>query len=93
IDGIDVMRGNRPRARRDLDLANGPAKLCQAFAIVAEHNGLHLDGAVVGIADAPPVPESSIIVTTRVGISRSRELPWRFLIAGSPHVSPSRPSA
>lgn len=92
IDGIAVMRRNRPRARRDVDLANGPAKLCQAFAIHREHNGLQLDGTVVGIADAPRLPESAILVTTRVGISRGRELPWRFFIDGSSHVSPGRPS-
>ena len=90
IDGIAVMRGNRPRARRDVDLANGPAKLCQAFAIDGEHNGLHLDGSVVGIADAPRLPESAILVTTRVGISRGRELPWRFFIDGSRCVSEMR---
>lgn len=90
IDGIAAMRGNRPRTRRDVDLANGPAKLCQAFAIDRQHNGLHLDGSVVGIADAPRLPDPAILVTTRVGISRGRELPWRFFIDGSRCVSAMR---
>lgn len=92
VEGIEIIRSNRPRARRDIDLANGPAKLCQALAIGREHNGLPLDGSIVGIADAPAVPESSMLVTTRVGISRSLELPWRFFLASSPYVSPGRPS-
>lgn len=93
IDGIAVMRRNRPRARRDVDLANGPAKLCQAFGIDGEQNGLHLDGSVVGIADAPAVSDPEVRVTARVGIRASADLPWRFLLAVSPHVSPGRPSA
>jgi DNA-3-methyladenine glycosylase len=90
IEGLDIMRRNRG-GKRDRELANGPAKLCQALSIGRGENGLRLDGTVVGIADAPSVPDSAILVTPRVGISRSRELPWRFLIAGSHFVSAARP--
>lgn len=92
LDGLAVMRRNRVRPCRDVDLANGPAKLCQAFALTRVHNGLPLDGRVVGIADAPAVPESAVMTTTRIGISRGRDLPWRFCLAGSPWCSPGRPS-
>src|SRR4051812_17016589 len=33
VAGTDAMRERRPAARRDVDLTNGPAKLCQALAI------------------------------------------------------------
>ncbi|MBE0643302.1 MAG: DNA-3-methyladenine glycosylase [Bacteroidetes bacterium] len=92
LEGIDLMRLHRGEEKRDRDLASGPAKLCQAFGIGREENGLALDGTLVGIADAPKIPSHGIIITPRVGISRSRELPWRFFLADSPWVSSGRPS-
>jgi DNA-3-methyladenine glycosylase len=91
LEGLEVMRRNRGGDKRDRDLANGPAKLCQALAIGRGENGLILDGTVVGAADAPAVADKDILVSSRVGISRSRELPWRFFLA-SPWISPGRPS-
>ena len=90
--GIEVMRGNRGTGKRDRDLLSGPAKLCQAFGIARSENGLLLDGRIVGIADAQRIPDSEVRMTTRVGISRSRELPWRFVVADSAWVSPGRPA-
>jgi DNA-3-methyladenine glycosylase len=42
IDGLEQMRRARPAARRDLDLCNGPAKLCQALGITGADNGTDL---------------------------------------------------
>ncbi len=92
LEGIEIMRLHRGEGKKDRDLASGPAKLCQAFGVGREENGLLLDGSIVGIADAPALPPRRILATSRVGISRSRELPWRFLAAGSPWVSAGRPS-
>lgn len=91
LEGLEVMRRHRGGDKSDRDLANGPAKLCQALAIGREANGLLLDGAEVGIADAPGIAGDDILVSTRVGISRSRDLPWRFYLA-SAWLSPGRPS-
>ncbi len=93
LDGIDMMRVHRGAGKKDRELANGPAKFCQAFGIDREANGFPLDGSVVGIADAADVPSSRILATSRVGIRRSTDLPWRFLEKESPWVSPGRPSA
>lgn len=42
IEGLDDMRRDRPAARRDRDLTNGPGKLCQAMGITLDHDGLDL---------------------------------------------------
>jgi len=91
LDGLEVMRVRRPRARRDRDLLSGPAKLCQAFALTGEHDGTDLTlarGPLRIVDDGVPPPRSPV-VTTRVGISpgRADDLEWRFAVPGDPNVS------
>jgi len=67
-------------------LASGPGKLCRALKIDRTLNGL------------PLIPQSDlwleihqkpleIIQTTRIGISKGIEIPWRWYIADHPQVS------
>ena len=42
IGGVEQMRRARTAARRDRDLCNGPAKLCQALGITGADNGTDL---------------------------------------------------
>ncbi|MEM8705507.1 MAG: DNA-3-methyladenine glycosylase, partial [Actinomycetota bacterium] len=37
LSGLDLMRERRPRAKRDVDLGNGPAKLASAFGLDDAH--------------------------------------------------------
>jgi DNA-3-methyladenine glycosylase len=87
LEGISHMQLNRGRTIRSFDLTNGPAKCCAAFAIGSEENGLTLDGTVVGIFAAASPPKRDIIATERIGISKSRHLPWRFCLRDNPWVS------
>ncbi len=94
LDGIGEMRVDRPRARRDVDLANGPGKLCAALSITGADDGAdlcHPTSRVRLLRDGvapPPVPRT----TTRVGISKAVEHPWRYLVPGHPGVSTGRPA-
>ncbi len=92
LEGIDTMRELRGHPRREHDLTNGPAKICQAFGIARAENGLPLDGAVLGIANAPAIPATHVMTSSRIGISRSRVLPWRMYVEDSPWVSRARPA-
>jgi len=87
--GTEQMRTARPRARRDLDLANGPAKLCEAFSITGADDGADLvagDRGLVVVDDGtPPPPRPG--VSGRVGISAGRGHPWRFYLPDDRHVS------
>lgn len=87
--GIEAMRAARPAARREVDLGNGPAKLCQALGIGAGFDGADLVSADRGVAvlddgTAPPVRP---MTGPRVGISVATELPWRFSVPHEPHRS------
>jgi DNA-3-methyladenine glycosylase len=78
LAGIDLMSERRGGRR---DLANGPAKLCQAFAIGPAHNGADLCTASdIGLYDdGTPLPTAPV-VGRRVGISRAVDLPWRWRV-------------
>lgn len=78
IAGIDVMRARRHGRDR---LADGPAKLCQAFAIGPEHNGADVCGdAEVGLFDDGTPPPEAPLVGPRVGISVAVDVPWRWRV-------------
>lgn len=89
LDGIERMREARPAARRDRDLCSGPARLCAALGIDGAHNGLDLlsDGAVVTVRDDGVAPPGAPVCTTRIGLSRGGDLPWRWYVPGDPNVS------
>jgi DNA-3-methyladenine glycosylase len=89
VDGIEVMRSRRVRARRDRDLLGGPARLCQAFGITGEHNGVDVVRGPIRILDDGVPPPDVPGVSTRVGLSPGRgdERPWRFTVPGDPNLS------
>jgi DNA-3-methyladenine glycosylase len=79
-----------------LHRTKGPGNLCRALAIRRErHNGADLSGDRLFIEDAPP-PAEEIVATPRVNVKFAGEWaarPWRYLLAGSPHVSGPVPDA
>jgi DNA-3-methyladenine glycosylase len=88
VDGLEEMRARRPRARRDRDLCSGPAKLAAALDIGIEHYGADLvRGPGPRIVDDGTPPPSRPAIGPRIGISRAVERPWRWWVAGNPHVS------
>lgn len=87
LRGVELMQSRRPAARRMVDLTNGPAKVCQAFGIDLAVNGVDLVASEqITVSDEVQSPVISLQSSARVGISRGRELPWRFFDADSPYV-------
>ncbi|HVZ78896.1 MAG TPA: DNA-3-methyladenine glycosylase [Gemmatimonadaceae bacterium] len=87
LDGIPLMRRRRPGARRDVDLANGPAKLCEALGITGAHNRLPLQRPPLVIRAGSSVPDDQVTVTPRIGIRVAADWPLRYFITDSPYVS------
>ena len=85
--GIDLMRERRSAARRDIDLTNGPGKLCQALAIDRSHDGLSLQRGPVTIRRGEAVPDDEVLVSPRIGITRAADWPLRWFVRDNPYVS------
>lgn len=79
LSGQDIMLANR-HGRGGAELVNGPAKLCQAFAIDKQLNGHDLRIAPLRLIPAEPVSPEQITTTPRIGISQAKDVPWRFLL-------------
>lgn len=92
LAGLDLMDERRGRPGRQLELANGPGKLCQALGLDRSWDGVVLNRGDAGLVDDGVPPPVAPIVTTRVGIRVGVERPWRWCVPGEPHVSRGRPA-
>jgi len=84
VSGLDEMEKRRGLAD-PLLLCSGPGRLCQALGVGIEHNGLPLfqPPFELTLPDVTPM----IVVGRRIGISKAIDLPWRFGLSGSLHIS------
>lgn len=89
IGGVETARARRPAARRDVDLARGPARLASCLGLGAAHNGLDLfdPAAPVRIESLAGRRPAGITAGPRVGISVATDVAWRFWVTGAPSVS------
>ena len=92
IKGINKMIKNRfgrklLNEKERFNLTSGPGKVCQAMGINRSHYGIDLTMDKIFIIDAPKLKRNMMVVTKRVGIKKSVNLPWRFYIKENPYVS------
>jgi DNA-3-methyladenine glycosylase len=69
---------------------HGPGRLTQALNITRDaYNGLPLTTTEHGLylAAGEAIPDAGVIQTTRIGITKAVDYPWRFYVKGSPWVS------
>jgi DNA-3-methyladenine glycosylase len=92
VGGCDEARARRPRVRKEVDLAAGPARLCSALGIDGAVYGADLlaGGPVRLESAATPVDPSAVRAGPRVGVTGAHDLPWRFWLDGDPTVSAYR---
>lgn len=87
LRGIERMRARRGRHALH-ELCSGPGKLTQALGIELSENSTSLTTGPIAIQPRPAeLADAEIVHGTRIGITRAVELPWRFCLAGSRHVS------
>lgn len=86
IDGLDAMRVRRQR-RPDRELTSGPARLTQAMGIGPELQRHSLTQPPLYVVAGQPLPDSRVVLATRVGITRGADREWRFFDSRSAWVS------
>jgi len=85
LEGIDIMKKRRPKAKDIYNLTNGPGKFCSAFGINKNHNGLDLtEGDIILINS---LDKFRILKSRRVGIEKGNQLQYRFFINGNKFIS------
>ena len=87
-EGISLMEIRR-HTENVYNLASGPGKLCEAFAIDRSLNGADVCGRVIYLENAGE-PVGKIIARPRIGVDYAgkwKHKPWRFLINGNKFVS------
>jgi DNA-3-methyladenine glycosylase len=79
VDGIDLMRARRGATMHPEQLANGPGKLTLALGITRRDNGVDVTRGALVVRHLAPARHFDIKVTPRIGITRSADLPLRFV--------------
>lgn len=92
IDGIEIMAkrrfGKKKLNEKEMfNLTSGPGKICQAFGFTRENSGTDLTGNKIFLIDQKKISSSKTGISERIGITRSKELMWRFFEIGNPYLS------
>lgn len=86
VTSLRVLEKRRG-GKTGIEVTNGPAKLCQALGIDLNMNGHDLSRPPFKLLVQPKLAEPDIVTTTRIGISKAKEVLWRFYIKDNPYVS------
>lgn len=98
IGGLELMRRRRPAASIDRLLCSGPGRLCAALGITGADDGadlcrpdsspgLFVPAGLSAADDATAWMPARRRQTTRIGITKAADVPWRWLEHGNRHVS------
>lgn len=94
--GAELMSRRRGLPETNVNLTNGPGKLCQAFDITQRHYGADLtSGDLFLSGDTSPGAKPKLGRSARIGVDYAEawaEKPWRFFELGNRWVSRGRPS-
>jgi DNA-3-methyladenine glycosylase len=88
IEEMSLRRYGRPliNDREYISLLNGPAKIAKAFDTDLRYNGEDLCSGEFSIADDVFAPAFETGNSPRIGITRGKEMHYRFYIKSSPFV-------
>ncbi len=91
VSGVDFMHEKRG-VQRGVDLTNGPGKLTEAFDVAGDAHKSPLTEPPLYLADGQDVAAHEVACSSRIGISKGVERPWRWYVAENQFVSRGSPS-
>ncbi len=73
----------------NIERANGPSILCKEMSIDCTLNEIDITAknSVVWIEDGEKINAKDIVTTTRIGIKKAADLPWRFYVKDNKWIS------
>ena len=74
---LDLIRERR-NVKKEAELTNGPAKICQALGVSGADNGEKIDAGRFVLL--PPTKKLKTVATERIGIKKDTHRLWRFVI-------------
>lgn len=96
LEGLERIRANRPKSRRELDLLSGPGRLCMGLEIDRRLDGVSLAGGQLAILPRDiAIADDDIAVSPRIGVEGAGDAaawPLRFFLAENRCVSMPRGS-
>ena len=77
-EGTAVVQARRGRSSH---LTDGPGKLAEALGVTGAHDGTSLVVGPVRLVHGTHPPGARIITTSRIGITKAVDRPWRYILA------------
>lgn len=94
-EGVDIQIKRRNKAKNGFQVANGPAKVCQALGITLKQNSILLSGNIIWLEDGEEITDlKKIISCTRVGVDYAGKdalLPYRFILDHPDYIPAKKP--
>ena len=88
LQGLDEIKVNRNINNKKIEnLTNGPGKVCQALGIDKTFNGLDLINSKIKLYGFSDKKELEVVKSTRIGLSKGKELEMRYYVKGNKFVS------
>lgn len=89
VDGIDIMKTRRG-TQNEINLCNGPGKLCQAMGLDMGYYGADLCGDKLFIEEYRKILSSNICISPRINVDYAgdfKDKPWRYSIKDNKYIS------
>jgi DNA-3-methyladenine glycosylase len=90
VEGEALMAQRRGKLPKEVNLTNGPGRLCIAMGITRAQNLLDLTASQLFIEDAAEISPAEVVESKRVGVDYAgdwRDMPWRFYVKNNCFVS------